>query len=126
MADIHDKDIDFKFVKIHLWSHFGDHEWHFGNIRIYSTESGETSHKTIIKESYQRSNRKDASHQILRTYTRLDSFRIHEMNVAADIRYPIQDELDDKGHKWQVGSVTRELIGFTSTVKTIFQFNNTL
>jgi len=56
VTDIYDKDVDFNFVKIHLLSHFGDHIRRFGNIQMYSTESGETSHKTMIKESYRCSN----------------------------------------------------------------------
>jgi len=126
VADIYDKDVDFNFVKLHLLSHFGDHVRRFGNIQMYSTKSGETSHKTIIKEGYRRSNRNDAIHQILRTYARLDSFRIHQMNVEADIRHPIQDELDIKRHKRQVRSVIKQPIGFTSAVETISQLNNTL
>jgi len=65
MADIYEEDEDFNFVKIHLLSYFGDHVWRFGNIQMYSTESGETSYKIIIKERYCRSNRNDVSHQIL-------------------------------------------------------------
>ncbi|KAG0640203.1 hypothetical protein HOY80DRAFT_885059 [Tuber brumale] len=51
--------------KIHLLSHFADHIRRFGNIQMYSTESGETSHKIMIKEGYRRSNKNDASYQIL-------------------------------------------------------------
>jgi len=65
VADIYDEYVYFNFVKIHLLSHFGDHVRRFGNIQMYSTESGETSHKTMIKEGYRCSNRNDASHQIL-------------------------------------------------------------
>ena len=54
VADIYDEDIDFNFVQIHLLSHFRDHIRRYGNIQIYSTESGETYHKTIIKEGYRR------------------------------------------------------------------------
>jgi len=86
IAYIYDENVDFNFVKIHLLSYFGDHVRRFGNIQMYSTESGVTSHKTMINKGYRHSNRNDKSHQILQTYTRLDSFRIHEMNVEADIR----------------------------------------
>ncbi|KAG0644868.1 hypothetical protein HOY80DRAFT_1068221, partial [Tuber brumale] len=65
VADIYDEDGDFNFVKIHLPSHFVDHIRHFGNIQMYSTESGETSHKIMIKEGYRRSIKNDASYQIL-------------------------------------------------------------
>jgi len=50
VAHIYEEDVDFNFVKIHLLSHFGDHVRRFGNIQMYSTESGETSHKSMIKE----------------------------------------------------------------------------
>jgi len=48
------------------------------------------------------------------------------MIVEEDIRYPIQDKLDDKRHKWHVGSVARQLIGVTSTIESISQLNNIL
>ena len=96
LADIYNDHEDFNFVKIHLLRYFGDHVRRFGNIQMYSTECGETSHKKMIKEGYRHSNRNDASHQTLRTYATLDSFRIHEINVEADIRCPLQDELGDK------------------------------
>jgi len=96
VADIYNKDLDFNFGKKHLLSHFGDHVRHFGNIQMYSTKSGETSHKTRIKEAYRCSNRNNTSHQLLRTYARFDCFKIDEMNIKADIRHSIQDKLDDK------------------------------
>jgi len=65
VADIYHEDVDFNLVKIHLLSHFRDHAWRFGNIQMYSTKSGETSHETMIKESYRHSNRNDANYQIL-------------------------------------------------------------
>jgi len=77
VADIYNEDVDFNFLKIHLLSHFGGHVQRLGNILMYSTESEETSQKTKILEGYPGSNRNNASYQILRTYIRLDSFRIH-------------------------------------------------
>ena len=126
VADIYDEDVDFNFVKIHPLSHFGDNIRRFGNIQIYSTESGETNHKTMIKEGYRRSNKNDASHQILRTYARLDSFKIDEMNIQADLPRSITDKLRDKQRKREVGSATRQPEGFTPTIATISQFNHTL
>ena len=67
MADIYDEDVDFNFIKVHLLSHFADHIRRFGNIQIYSTESGETSYKAMIKEGYRQWNKNDASYEILRT-----------------------------------------------------------
>ena len=126
VADIYDEDVDFNFVKIHLLSHFRDHIRRFGNIQMYSTESCKTNHKTMIKEGYQRSNKNNASHQILRTHARLDSFKIHEMNIQADLSRPIEDELRNKQYKRQVGSVTRQPQGFTPTIETISQFHHIL
>ena len=126
VEDIYKKDVNFNFVKIYLLSHFEDHVWCLVNIQMYSTESEETSQKMMIKEGYQRSNKNDASHQILRMYARLDSFKIHEMNIQADVACPIRDELHNKQHKWQVGSVTKQLNDFVPTVETIFQFNKFL
>jgi len=54
VADRYEEDVDCNFVKIHLLSHFGDHVWHFGNFQMYSIESGEIRHKTMIKEGYRR------------------------------------------------------------------------
>ena len=65
IAEIYDEDVDFNFVKIHLLSHFGDQIRCFGNIQMYSTESRDTNHKTMIKEGYRRSDKSDASHHIL-------------------------------------------------------------
>ena len=126
VADIYNEDVDFNFVRRHLLSHFGDHIEQFENVQMYSTKSGETSHKTMRKMGYRRLNKHDASHQILRTYARLDSFRIHEMNIEADLPHPIGEDLPDKQHKRQVGSVTRQPYGFTPSIETSLQFNHTL
>ena len=91
-----------------------------------SPEAGETSHKTMIKEGYRWSNKNDASNQILRTYARLNSFNIREMNIQEELRCPLEDELRDKQHTQQVGPVTRQPQGFTPTIETISQFNHTL
>ena len=125
VTDIYDQDVDFNFVKIHLLSHFRDNIRRFGNNQMYSTESGETNPKTNIKEGYRRSNKNDASHQILRTYARLDSYKIHEIYIQADLPRLIADELHNKERKRQVGSVTRQLQGFTPTIETISQLNQT-
>ena len=92
----------FNFVQIDLLSHFRDHVRRFGNIQMYSTESEEPSCKTIIEEGYRQSNSNDATHQILRTYSSLDSLKIHELNVEASIEHPIQDEPHTKQHKHHV------------------------
>src|SRR5205807_1906745 len=96
IAGIYVKDIDFNFVKTHLLTHFRDYVSHFRNIQLYSTESGETNHKTMIKEGYRWSDKNDDTHQILQTYAKLDSFKICQMNIQADLQHPIDDELCDK------------------------------
>ena len=104
--------VDCKFVKIHLVSYFRNYVQGFGNIQMYYTELGVTCHKTMIKEGYYLSNRNDASHQILQTYAILESFKIHPINVKANISCPIQDKLHKKPHKHQVGSATKQLRGY--------------
>jgi len=123
VADIYEEDVNFNFVKIHLLSHFGEHVQLFGNIQMYSTESGETSHKTMIKEGHRRSNRNHASHQILGTYASLDSFKIQEINVWASIQRPVQDELHRKQHTNQLESVTKHLSGLAPPVPNLSQLN---
>ena len=80
----------------------------------------------MIKVGYRRSNKNDATPQILRTYARLDRFKIHEMNIQADLQRPISNEPRDKQRKGEVGSATRQPQGFTTTIETISQFNHTL
>jgi len=123
---MYEEEVDFNFVKIHLLSNFGDYVRRFANIQMYSTESGEKSQKTIIKEGYCRSNRNNLSHQILQTCARLDSFKIDEINVEASVPRPIQHELYKKEHKGQVGSVTKQLCGLPPTVENILQLNTIL
>lgn len=118
IADIHDEDVDFNFVKIHLLSYFGDHIRGFGNIQKYSTEAEEISHKSMIKEDYRESNNNAVSHQILGTSARLESFKIHEMNIQTDLRCPIEAKLRDKQHTRQVSLVTQQPQQFTPTVET--------
>ena len=117
-VDIYDEDVDFNFVKIHLLSYFGDHIRGFGNIQKYSTEAEEISHKSMIKEDYRESNNNAVSHQILGTSARLESFKIHEMNIQTDLRCPIEAKLRDKQHTRQVSLVTQQPQQFTPTVET--------
>jgi len=50
----------FNFIKMHLLSHFCDHIRQFGNIPMYSTDIGELTHKTQIKDGWRQSNKNDA------------------------------------------------------------------
>ncbi|KAG0644303.1 hypothetical protein HOY80DRAFT_1075254 [Tuber brumale] len=125
-ADIYDEDVDFNIVKIHLLSHFVDHIRRFGNIQMYSTESGETSHKIMIKEGYRRSNKNDTSYQILGTYARLDSFKIHEMNVIANNIHPQCDEPESEQVQRRIGSSVKQQQGHGLSIKTVTQLDKTL
>ena len=126
MADIYEEEVDFNFVKILLLSYFRDHVQRFGDIQMYSTELGETSYKMMIKEGYCRSNRNGVSHQILQTYARLDSFKIHEMNVEANIPHSIQHKPHKRQHKCQIALVTKQLSGLAPTVEDILQLKTIL
>jgi len=66
----------FNFIKIHLLSHFCDQIRQFGNIPMYSTESGELAHKTQIKEGWGQSNKNDAARQIVQSYGRQHAIRM--------------------------------------------------
>ena len=50
----------FTFIKIHLLRHFCDHIRQFGNIPMYSTEIGELTQKTQLKDRWRQSNKNDA------------------------------------------------------------------
>jgi len=60
----------FNFIKMHLLSPFCDHIRQFGNIPMYSIEFTELGHKTQIKAGWRQSNKKDASRQIVQSYSR--------------------------------------------------------
>jgi len=42
---------NFKFIKMHLISHYRHHIYQFGNLPMYSTEYGERAHKEQMKDS---------------------------------------------------------------------------
>jgi len=73
----------FNFIEMHLLSHFGDHLRHFGNILMYSTESGELAHHTQIKERWRQSNKNDAARQIGHSYGGQHSIRIRLLNLQS-------------------------------------------
>jgi len=47
-----DGESHFKFLKMHLLSHFCDHLPQFGNIPMYSREIGELAHTMQIQEGW--------------------------------------------------------------------------
>lgn len=73
----------FNYPKMHLLTHFREHIVQFGNIPMYSTEIGESSHRTQIKEGYRHSNRNDYVHQILAHYGRHQAFHMQIENLRA-------------------------------------------
>ena len=64
-ADLIKRENHFNFIKMHYLSHFASHVRRFGSILMYSTEMGELAHKELIKEGYRRSNKNNATRQIL-------------------------------------------------------------
>jgi len=127
VLDIYDVDIlDFNFIKIRLQYHFTDHKEQFGKIQIDSTELREPSNKRMIKEGYQLFHRNNGSHQILWTYARLDSCKIREINIQADIVDVFEDEPCDKQDKRWVGLVTKQPRSFKLSVKSMPQCNQSL
>ena len=73
----------FNYPKMHLLTHFHEHIVQFGNIPMYSTEIGESSHRTQIKEGYRHSNRNDYVQQILAHYGRHQAFHMQVENLRA-------------------------------------------
>jgi len=73
----------FNFVKMHLLNHFCDHIRQFGNIPMYSTEIGELTHKTQIKEGWRQSNKNDAARQIVHSYGHQHAIRTRLLNLES-------------------------------------------
>jgi len=90
----------FKFIKMHLLSHFCDHIRQFGNIPIYSTEFGKLAHKTQIKAGWRQSNKNDASRQIVHSYSGQHGIRMRLLNLeslrrcSADLSPDVVEQLD--------------------------------
>jgi len=73
----------FNFIKMHFLSHFCDDILPFGNIPMYSTDFGELGHKTQIKAGSRQSNKKNASWQIVQSYSRQHGIRIRLLNLES-------------------------------------------
>jgi len=71
----------FNFIKMHLLSHFCHHIRQFGNIPMYSTEIGDLTHKTQIKDGWRQSNKNDAARQIVHSYGRQHAIRMRLLNL---------------------------------------------
>jgi len=72
----------FNYPKLHLLTHYAEQIIQFGRLPQYSTEITEALHKPL-KEAYKRSNRVDATVQILDTHTRDHAFKMLELNLCA-------------------------------------------
>jgi hypothetical protein len=73
---------DFNFIKLHLLAHFSDYVKELGHLSNVSAELSESMH-CELKESFRRSNKNNASSQILLNISRLDGFQHRELNVEA-------------------------------------------
>ena len=82
-VEIMENESHFNYPKMHLMTHFHDHILRFGNLPIYSTEIGESSHRTQIKEGYYHSNRNNYVHQILGYYGRHHAMHMRQENLRA-------------------------------------------
>ena len=72
----------YNFPKIHLISHYAEQIPKFGALGQYSTEISETMHKGL-KDAYRRSNRVNATAQIVTTYTRDHTFAMKDLTIKA-------------------------------------------
>ncbi|KAF8416010.1 hypothetical protein BGX38DRAFT_1109835, partial [Terfezia claveryi] len=72
-------------AKLHLLTHYVEQNIQFGTLPQYSTEITESLHKPL-KDAYKRSNRVDATIQILDIHTRDHAFKMMELNLLHGIR----------------------------------------
>ena len=68
---------------MHYLSHFVSHVRRFGSILMYSTVMGELAHKEPIKEGYRRSNKNNATRQILLYYGRKHALGMRLQTIEA-------------------------------------------
>ena len=94
-VEIMEKESHFNYPKMHLVTHFHEHILRFGNLPIYSTEIGESSHRTQIKEGYYHSNRNNYVHQILGYYGRHHAMHMRQENLRALMGDKETDDDDD-------------------------------
>jgi len=84
MVEHHADGGDFNLLKIHQMLHFREQIQRYGCLKQWSTETGESSHRTQIKIPYNKSNRSgDIYMQILKHYLRSDAFAIWRLNHNA-------------------------------------------
>jgi len=84
MVEYHEEGSDFNFPKFHQLLHFGKQIRRYGSLKQWSTETGESSHCTQLKDPYIKSNWSgDIYRQIIEYYQRSDTFAIRRLNIAA-------------------------------------------
>ncbi|RPB18122.1 hypothetical protein L211DRAFT_798313 [Terfezia boudieri ATCC MYA-4762] len=71
----------FNYPNLHLLIHYAEQIIQFGTLLQYSTEITESLHK-LLKDAYKRSNRVDATVQILASHTRDYAFKMLELNLC--------------------------------------------
>ncbi|KAF8416671.1 hypothetical protein EV426DRAFT_711866 [Tirmania nivea] len=72
----------FNYPKLHLLTHYAEQIIQFGTLLQYSTEITESLYKPL-KDAYKRSNKVDATIQILDTHIRDHAFKMLELNLCA-------------------------------------------
>jgi Plavaka transposase len=83
----------FNFIKMHLLTHFRTHVERFGSIPMYSTEFGESAHRDQIKDGYRRSNKNNATKQILDRYDQQHAILMRERTLQVLCDQPGYEEL---------------------------------
>jgi hypothetical protein len=84
MVEHHAEGGAFNFPKIHQMLHFREQIQRYGCLKQWSTETGESCHRTQIKIPYNKSNRSgDIYTQILEHYLRSDAFAVRKLNRNA-------------------------------------------
>jgi len=72
----------YNFLKIHLISHYAEQIVKFSVLGQFSTDIAEAMHKRF-KDAYRRSNKVNATRQIITTYTRDHTFAMKDLTVSA-------------------------------------------
>ena len=84
MVEYHEEGSDFNFPKINQLLHFGEQIRRYGSPKQWSTETGESSHRTQLKDPYYTSNWSGNIYgQIIEYYRRSAAFAIRRLNIAA-------------------------------------------
>jgi len=82
-ADLIRRENHCNFIKMHYLTHFASHVQRFGSISMYSTEIGELAYKNLSKDGYLRSNKNDATRQILSQYGHQDALQMRLLTIEA-------------------------------------------